>query len=347
MKNFLKNYLSTIIIIFIAYLFYTNTIFYQNYLIKDNILKFNNYKLNSLVVYQTIILSYIILLIPFYKIYSKKSKARIIIHYIIKKYKNIKYTLKEYEKIAFLSWIIKLFFAPLMIFWLTWHIFTMTNNIYLSFNDIYMLNENFLVYFNKHFFWVFFSIILFIDVLLFTIWYLIEIPKLKNKIKSIDPSILWWFVVLICYPPFNTYTTNIIWWYSTEFPQFINQYAHLTLNILILILMGIYSWSSLSLWFKASNLTNRWIVKKWPYKYIRHPAYITKNLSWWIGWLPLLLWNLYTWQYKHFFIVFFSLFIWSFIYYLRSITEEKHLSLDSDYIKYKKDVKYKFIPKIY
>ena len=111
--------------------------------------------------------------------------------------------------------------------------------------------------------------------------------------------------------------------------------------------MWIYSRASVSLWLKASNLTNRWIISKWPYKYIRHPAYICKNTAWWIGWMPLLIWNLASWQYKHFFIVFFSLLTWSTIYYFRAITEEKHLSHDKDYIKYKKKVKYKFIPKIF
>jgi hypothetical protein len=32
---------------------------------------------------------------------------------------------------------------------------------------------------------------------------------------------------------------------------------------------------------------------------------------------------------------------------MRAITEEKHLSLDADYIAYKKEVPYRFVPKIY
>jgi len=32
------------------------------------------------------------------------------------------------------------------------------------------------------------------------------------------------------------------------------------------------------------------------------------------------------------------------IYYVRAITEEPHLSLDPDYVKYCKHVKYRFIP---
>lgn len=348
MKNFLKNYLSTILFIFIAYIFFYYNGFYNNFLIKDFSFSFNtNFIINSFSLYIYIFILYIIFLIPFYIYYSDKSKARIIINYIVKKIKNSSYIINKEEKISLLAWIVKLFFAPLMVFWLLSQIFTIINNIYLSYNDIYILKENFYLFFNKHLFWNLMWIILFVDLLFFTIWYLIEIPFLKNKIRSVEPTFFWWFIVLICYPPFNSHTSDIIWWYSSDFPKFTNEYIHIILNSLIIISMSIYSRASISLWFKASNLTNRWIVKKWPYKYIRHPAYISKNIAWWIGWMPLLFWNLIKWQYKEFFIVIISLSIRSYIYYLRAITEENHLSLDIDYINYKKEVKYKFIPKIF
>jgi len=347
MKNFLKNYISTLVFIFITYFIYSKIPFYQNFLLKDFSFNFINISFNSIIIYKSIVFLYIVLLIPFYIFFKEKSKARIITNYITKKIKNIKYKIEKKEQISILAWLVKIFFAPLMIFWLTIHIVTTLNNIYLSSLDISFLTTHFYLFFNKHFFYLLLSLILFFDVLFFTLWYLIESPKLKNTIKSVDSTFIWWFVVLLCYPPFNTYTTNIIWWYSSEFPHFDNMYIHLILNISILILMWIYSWASISLWLKASNLTNRWIIKKWPYKYVRHPAYITKNLSWWIWWLPLLIWNIYTLQFKHFFIVLFSLIAWTTIYYFRAITEEKHLSKDNDYLKYKEEVKYKFIPKIY
>ena len=347
MQNFIKNYLSTLLFIFVAYFIYSEITFYQNFLIKNYSLKFIDVSINTLTIFKAIILSYVVLLIPFYIFHKDKSKARIIIKYLGDKIINYKQKITKEEKVSILAWAVKLFFAPLMIVWLTWHIFTMLNNIYFSYNDISLLTNDFFLFFNKHFFWLFFTIILFFDVLFFTLWYLIESPKLNNKIRSVDPTLLWWFVVLICYPPFNAYTTEIIWWYSKDFPTFINEYVHIILNMTLLILMWIYSWASISLWLKASNLTNRWIVNKWPYKYIRHPAYICKNTAWWIWWMPLLIWNLYTGQYKHFFIVLFWLAAWTFIYYMRAMTEERHLSMDKDYLEYKKEVKYKFIPKIY
>jgi protein-S-isoprenylcysteine O-methyltransferase Ste14 len=36
--------------------------------------------------------------------------------------------------------------------------------------------------------------------------------------------------------------------------------------------------------------------------------------------------------------------LWSFIYFMRAITEERHLNKDSDYQRYCKKVKYRFIP---
>ena len=256
-----------------------------------------------------------------------------------------------------------------MIFWLSGHIFNLINNLYLSYNDISLIKVNFLDFFNRHLFWLCFTTILFFDVFFFTLWYLIEIPFLKNKIKSVEPTFLWWFVALICYPPFNSYITdlwwvnnilsyiipwsntnylnNIIWWYSTEFPKFNTPVVHITFNSLIIILMWIYSWASISLWFKASNLTNRWIVTKGPYNFVRHPAYITKNLSWWIWAFPFIFLAFQKGNYLLVWLAIFSLISWVFIYFMRARTEERHLSKDKDYIEYKKKVKYRFIPGIY
>ena len=346
--NFLKNYFSTLSFIAWVYFFYSNIAYYQDFLSWNFSLAFaENIATSSQNVFEIVIALYVIFLIPFYLIYKEKSKARIIINlifdFIFKQKKNI----KQYEKTAILAWIVKAFFAPLMIFWLSEHSFNMLNNIYYSYKDIALFSTDFFAFFNRHFFWLAFTTILFFDVFLFTLWYLIEMPALKNKIKSVEPTVLWWLVALICYPPFNSGLTDIIDWYSTEFPQFANAYVHIGFNMTILILMGIYSWASISLGFKASNLTNRWIVRKWPYKYIRHPAYICKNLSWWIGWLPIIIAAILVLDFKTTLFALISLSGWSFIYYMRAITEERHLSLDPDYIEYKKKVTHKFIPKIW
>lgn len=52
------------------------------------------------------------------------------------------------------------------------------------------------------------------------------------------------------------------------------------MTCIITCLWGIFAWASLSLGFKASNLTNRGIVTKGPYRWVRHPAYAAKLGIW-------------------------------------------------------------------
>lgn len=345
--NFLKNYLSTLLFIIMLYIFYSTHNHYVGFFVWDYSFEFyKKYSISVKGVFLFIINLYIFLLIPFYIFFDWKSKARIIFWYLYRVFfqKNLS-KVTQIEKTAILAWIVKWFFAPLMIFWLTWHIFNMLNNIYLANKNISFFSSDFLYFFNNYFFYTAFSLILFFDVLFFTLWYLLEWKIFKNEIRSVEWTFLWWFVALASYPPINNVTNTILWWYSTDFPKFSNFYMHISLNILLLILMWIYAWASVSLWLKASNLTNRWIIKKWPYKYLRHPAYLCKNIAWWIWWLPILIYSIWQKDFKTFIYAIIWLSMWSFIYYLRAKTEENHLSLDKDYINYKIETPNMFLPK--
>lgn len=348
MLNFLKNYFSTLFFILILYIFYSSHNHYVGYFVWSYSFYFLDwFQLHIQEVFTFIIKFYLITLIPFYILFEEKSKARIVFWFITRKLlKKEKNPIQPYEKTALLAWIVKWFFAPLMIFWLTGHIFNMGNNIYLSWNNISLFSSDFLIFFNSYFFYMALSTILFFDVLFFTFWYLLEGKIFKNTIKSVDPSFLWWFVALAAYPPINNTTNTILWWYSTDFPQFWNMYVHVFLNVVILLLMWVYSRASIALGLKASNLTNRGIVSSGPYKYFRHPAYVCKNLAWWIGGLPILILAITNGDLKTFFYALLSLGVWTYIYYLRAKTEENHLSLDTDYIEYKKKVPHMFLPKI-
>ena len=244
----------------------------------------------------------------------------------------------ENEKIAILSTLIKVFFIPLMLLWF----FNHTVNTIWNFVDFIDFGE----FFPKGY-WLLFHFILLVDVTFFLIGYTVEHPKLKNEIRSVEPTLLGWFVALACYPPFNNTVTGMQGWYSSDYPQFSDPTGQMLFGILILLLLSIYSWASIALNIKASNLTNRGIVSKGPYAYVRHPAYIAKNVAWWIGSIPILyaIWlekNLFK-----FYLAVGSILIWTGIYYLRAITEERHLSHDPEYKIYCEKVKYKFIPKVY
>lgn len=343
--NFLKNYISTLLLIALGSIFYWKSTNFQSFAGGNLSLDFFPLSFPILSVFYWIIIGYVILLVPFYLTYHQASKARLVGRYLWKTIQG-QNTATDQEKIALRAWIVKLFFLPLMIVWLSNHIFHLINNFYALTQNFSLFSTDFLLFFNSHFFWFAFNLILFSDVFFFAMGYLLEAPFLKNTIKSVEPSLLGWAVALMCYPPFNAQVTQLIGWYSTDFPQFWNMYVHIVLNILILILMGIYAWASVALGWKASNLTNRGIVSKWPYAYVRHPAYICKNTAWLIWGIPMLLIAIKD-PNLSVFTVLFGLAGWAFLYYMRAMTEEIHLSSDPEYMAYKYKVPYKFIPKIW
>lgn len=249
------------------------------------------------------------------------------------------------ERLGLLSVLLKAFFAPLMVVWLFDHTALMLNHGSELLAHWGKAGIDALALFNAHGFWFTFKVILFLDVLFFTMGYLIELPALKNEIRSVDPTLLGWGVALACYPPFNGMTAMVFGGgYSAEFPQFDHAVVHVMANVLLLLLMGIFTWASIALNFKASNLTHRGIIAHGPYRYFRHPAYTCKNLAWWIGLMPALLVALDT-SVTATLVTFGSMFGWSVIYYMRALTEEDHLrSVDGEYDAYCQKVKYRFIP---
>jgi protein-S-isoprenylcysteine O-methyltransferase Ste14 len=244
------------------------------------------------------------------------------------------------EKISLLFYLVKLYFTPLMLGFLIGNItsvfqFIPTINSYYASGNWPGFSNTFLTVI----FPALFYLILLVDTAIFVFGYLFESKNLKNIVKSVEPTALGWLVAMLCYPPLNNITADILGWYSSDFSNFGNENLSLIASFISIILFLIYGWASVALGFKASNLTNRGIVSKGPYKYVRHPAYISKNLSWWIMGIPFII--------NVGFLAVFSLSAWTFIYFLRALTEERHLSQDPDYIAYMNKVKYKFIPGIY
>jgi protein-S-isoprenylcysteine O-methyltransferase Ste14 len=249
-------------------------------------------------------------------------------------------------KQAGLALLLKFFFAPLMINWCLNHAGDMTNSV-LQFIDGVKGGQSGRALFDNSLFWACFQLILFVDTFLFTLGYIIEIPALRNRIRSVDPTFFGWFICLACYPPFNDFTGRFLQWQSSDFPQFGNTAVHFIANIAILAALAIYSWASLALGFKASNLTNRGIVQRGPYAWVRHPAYAAKNLAWWIGAVPNLLLIFAAGNVRAAAYALFALAGWTTIYALRAITEERHLLLGNNgYAEYMARVKWRFIPGI-
>ncbi|HTU67674.1 MAG TPA: isoprenylcysteine carboxylmethyltransferase family protein [Steroidobacteraceae bacterium] len=247
---------------------------------------------------------------------------------------------------AALALLLKFFFAPLMINWCLGHVGDMTNSLAQFWQSVQGGIRG-RALFDGSLFWACFQAILFVDTLLFTIGYIVEMPSLKNRIRSVDPTFFGWFVCLACYPPFNSVTgsANVLPWMSNDFPQFEGDTIHFIANGALIVLMAVYSWASVALGFKASNLTNRGIVARGPYAWVRHPAYAAKNMAWWIGAMPMLGMLISTANYSALAAALASLTGWSLLYALRAITEERHLLMaDNGYAEYAARIRWRFIP---
>ncbi len=237
------------------------------------------------------------------------------------------------EKTSLLFYLVKLFWAPLMI------IFAIENS-----NALYNLFFRYKIWnfdaqsiLNLYFPLIITGIFV-LDTIIFSVGYLLESPKLKNVVKSVEPTTLGWASALACYGPFFDTFIRFAGPLPQDFADFKNTNLNIIAGIFTIILFGIYVWASVALGFKASNLTNRGIVTTGPYKYVRHPAYISKNLGWILASIPLI--GILGLK------IIIGLLIWSFVYYIRALTEERHLAQDPDYVEYMKKVKYMFIPGI-
>jgi protein-S-isoprenylcysteine O-methyltransferase Ste14 len=54
------------------------------------------------------------------------------------------------------------------------------------------------------------------------------------------------------------------------------------------VLTAIYAWATVAFGLRFSNLTYRGVLTNGPYRFSRHPAYLSKNLFWWLSVLPFL-----------------------------------------------------------
>jgi protein-S-isoprenylcysteine O-methyltransferase Ste14 len=292
----------------------------------------------------TLIVVYAVALVPYYARYTwLHSKSFVFVRGVWMGSRRRKARISPKTKQAGLALLLKFYFAPLMLNWCLLHIADMTGAL-LNARDGMEAGFPARALFDSGLYWSLFQLILFVDTFLFTIGYILEVPALGNRIRSVDPTFFGWFVCLACYPPFNEFTARFLPWHSVDFPQLDNDVLHFSLNIVLLLSLAVFSWASVALGFKASNLTNRGIVTHGPYAFVRHPAYAAKTFAWLLGALPGVAAAFMTdWRSGIYAVVAFG--GWMLIYVFRALTEERHLlMLDNGYAQYMDRVPYRFIP---
>ena len=189
------------------------------------------------------------------------------------------------------------------------------------------------------------NIIFTIDVGLAWCGYVISSRWVDNTTVSAEPTVLGWLVCLMSYPPFRIMGG----WFltgpgETLYTQIPNQALVSFFGTLMMLTYFFYMLPTIWFGLRFSNLTHRGIIRKGPYSIVRHPAYAAKNLAWWCVGFPTAIYAGFSEGLDQMVIYLGGLIFLTSIYYARSITEERHLSFDPDYVEYCKHVKYRFIP---
>jgi protein-S-isoprenylcysteine O-methyltransferase Ste14 len=169
-----------------------------------------------------------------------------------------------------------------------------------------------------------------IDVQIGTVGYLLTLRPLDAHIRSGNPLLAGWLAALLCYPPFVwgiLGPENQVLGYETATPGWSHWFGGREALLwlwggVLVFLTGVYAWATVVFGIRFSNLTYRGVLTHGPYRFTRHPAYLSKNLFWWASVLPFMVSSgaLVDAVRNTFFLL-----VVNAIYYWRARTEEAHL----------------------
>ena len=232
-----------------------------------------------------------------------------------------------------LGWLVKAFFLPLMFAYFHGNLINFRTADFSSLDGM-----------GWHYF--FYNLLILVDLGCIVVGYALTVRLFDNHIRSTEPTWGGWLPAVICYQPFwGLIGPNYFAYRNDDFAWFtvLDGYPVLKIvfSVIILALMGIYTWASVSFGLRFSNLTHRGVITNGPYRWSKHPAYLSKNLSWWFEALPFIAPFLFGFRGQGWnghwgdaMVRTLRLLGVNLIYYIRARTEERHLSHDPAYVRY-------------
>ncbi len=166
-----------------------------------------------------------------------------------------------------------------------------------------------------------------VDVQIAMVGYLVTLKPLDAQIRTANPYLGGWVAALMCYPPFIlmgdggplNYHEN-----TGDWAMWLQAWPALlwVWGALLVFLTAIYAWATVAFGLRFSNLTYRGVLTGGPYRFTRHPAYLSKNLYWWCATMPFIA---TTGSWIDVIRNTALLGLVSLVYFWRARTEEKHL----------------------
>lgn len=174
----------------------------------------------------------------------------------------------------------------------------------------------------------------FLDLVIAVIGYLSTMRLLNAHIRWSEQTAGGWLFCLVCYMPFwqiigrsylNYQDGGVTWasWISSD------TLLYEVWGCAILLVTALYVLSEAHFGLRFSNLTHRGVITHGFFRWTKHPAYLSKNLSWWIIDIPFIAvsWPLAVKNCL-------ALLGINYIYYQRAKYEERCLSADPAYRDY-------------
>jgi protein-S-isoprenylcysteine O-methyltransferase Ste14 len=221
-----------------------------------------------------------------------------------------------------LGWLVKGFFLPIMLAYL-----------FHNLNSLHMLRaalagDPVLLVFGLT------KIALMLELAVVCTGYTLTLKALDAHIRSPNPYLAAWVVTLVVYEPFNRIVTGQVFRYRTDtgWVEMLWQYPGLTVPWLAMIVASyaVWVWSTASFGLRWSNLTHRGIITNGPYRFTKHPDYVSKVTFFWFGAAPFLTaatpWAAVAGTA--------AMVVVTGIYWGRARMEERHLSQDPVYVAY-------------
>lgn len=227
-----------------------------------------------------------------------------------------------------LAWLVKLFFLPLMFIYSANFLQSLIEFDFSRWLDFSPTNDAF-----SYIVDIFYGV----DVVVVTVGYFCTLRLLDTHCRSTEPTAAGWLWAIICYEPIWTLVYGAYLGYNMdgyEWWQWLagNPILAAIWGCAIGILTLIYVWASVGFGLRFSNLTNRGILTNGAYRYCKHPAYVSKNISWWLISIPFVAHPGASWSSMlQSCLLLLGL---NGVYYLRARTEERHLSSDDTYVQY-------------
>ena len=221
-----------------------------------------------------------------------------------------------------LSVAIKAFFTPMMF------CFFLSNWEYLNGNRL-ILDQGFQPIYDYLLRYLFF-----IDLAVAVVGYTFTSRIVNSHVRWPETTAGGWIFCLMCYTPFWTIVGQNYINYTQGNHDWVEVFSgydtlYMVWGYIILALMAVFSLATANFGIRFSNMTHRGIITHGLYRFTKHPAYLSKNLSWWFMSLPFIAISPYL-----AFSNCVALLMANYIYYKRAKYEEACLSQDITYRNY-------------